>query len=96
MDRGVVGNTEVDFFLARIGNCDAGGTSVSELARGDIIDDDGEIDVFDFDGFSHFFGDAIHDIDIDTGNIWTIIIFEGGEKGVSVDDIIGRGGSVDN
>ena len=41
MDRGVVGNTEVDFFLARIGNRDAGGASVSELARGDIIDDDG-------------------------------------------------------
>ena len=89
LDRRIVGNTEVDFFGAGFGDGKTSSASIGDFAGFNVVDDDIKFDIFNRDGFVHFFGDFINNFNIDTLNFAAIIEFEWGKESVSLDDIIG-------
>ena len=88
LDRGIIGNTKVDFGGASLGDSEASGTGVGDFAGFDIVDDDVKLDIFDGDSFVEFCGDFVDNFDINTFDFAAVIKFERGEESVGFDDIV--------
>lgn len=95
LDGSIVGDCEVDFFGARRSDREASSPSVGDLASGDVVDNDIEFNVGDFDGFAELFGDGVDDVDVDAFDFLVFVEFEWSEESVGFDDIISRRGVFD-
>ena len=82
--------------LARLGDGETGGAGVGDATGLDVVDNDVEFDVFDVNGFVHVGSDAVDDVDVDAFDFAAVVEFEGGEKGVGLDDVVGGTGVIDD
>ncbi len=96
LDRGIIRGTKINFLGTRRGDSEAGCASVSDFAFGDVIDDDVELDIFDFNGFIKFFSDVIDDFDIHTDDFLVVVKFERSEESIGFDNIVGGGVFLDS